>query len=152
MMSSLNQVALIGHLGRDPEIRSFQTGGKVANLSLATTEKWKDKNTGQMQERTEWHRIAIFASGLVDVVDRYAKKGDKIYIQGRLETRKWQDQSGADRYATEVVLRPYDSKLVLLGSGAGSGGAAGQGGGSGQGQGQGGGGAPRQDLDDEIPF
>jgi single-strand DNA-binding protein len=151
-MSSLNQVNLIGHLGRDPEIKTFQNGDKVANLALATTDKWKDKNTGQQQERTEWHRIAIFASGLVSLAERYMKKGDKIYLSGRLETRKWTDQTGADRYATEIVLRPFEGKVVLLGIGGrvidqGQGG--GQGGSYDQG---GGGGAPRQDLNDEIPF
>jgi single-strand DNA-binding protein len=151
-MSSLNQVNLIGHLGRDPEIKTFQNGDKVANLALATTDKWKDKNTGQQQERTEWHRIAIFASGLVSLAERYMKKGDKIYLSGRLETRKWTDQTGADRYATEIVLRPFEGKVVLLGIGGrvidqGQGG--GQCGSYDQG---GGGGAPRQDLNDEIPF
>lgn len=115
-MASLNKVMLIGNLGADPEIRSFSNGGKVANLRLATSETWKDKNTGERQERTEWHTVAIFNDGLVSVVERYLKKGSKVFIEGQLQTRKWQDQSGADRYSTEVVLRGFGGTLTMLDS------------------------------------
>ena len=111
---SVNKVILIGNLGQDPEIRSFANGGKVANLSVATSEKWKDKSTGECRERTEWHRVAIMSEGLVNVVERYLKKGSKVYIEGQLETRKWQDQSGQDRYSTEVVLRGFGGALQML--------------------------------------
>jgi single-strand DNA-binding protein len=159
MAGSLNKVMLIGNLGRDPEVRNFQNGGKVVNLNIATSETWKDRNTGEKRERTEWHRVAIFAEGLAGVAERYLRKGSKVMLEGQLETRKWQDQSGADRYSTEVVLRPYNGTLLLLGdSNGGQGGD--QGGGydrdhpaARQGQGgqdQGAGGA--RDLDDEIPF
>ena len=173
MAGSLNKVMLIGNLGADPEIRSFQNGGKVANLRVATTETWKDRNTGERQERTEWHSVAIFSEGLVNVVERYLKKGSKVYIEGKLQTRKWQDQSGNDRYSTEVVLRGFDGTLTML-DGAGGGGGGGQGGGgwnqggggsgggsggnwrdggSGGGSGGGqGGGSNYDDLDDDIPF
>lgn len=115
MSGSLNKVTLIGNLGRDPEIRTFQNGGRCANLSVATSESWKDKDTGQRKERTEWHRVVIFNDSLVRVAEAYLKKGSKVYLEGQIETRKWQDQSGEDRYSTEVVLRPYRSELVLLG-------------------------------------
>lgn len=115
-MASLNKVMLIGNLGADPEIRSFSNGGKVANLRLATSETWKDKNTGERQERTEWHTVAIFNEGLVSVVERYLKKGSKVFVEGQLQTRKWQDQSGADRYSTEVVLRGFGGTLTMLDS------------------------------------
>lgn len=145
-MASVNKVILVGNLGADPEIRSFQNGGKVANMRIATSETWKDKNTGEKRERTEWHTIAVFAEGLVGIVERYLSKGSKVYIEGQLETRKWQDQSGADRYSTEVVLRPYAGTLVMLsGQGGGQGG-----GGQGGSQGQTGGGSA--DDDEEIPF
>ncbi|MDO5657076.1 MAG: single-stranded DNA-binding protein [Paracoccus sp. (in: a-proteobacteria)] len=166
MAGSVNKVILIGNLGRDPEIRTFQNGGKVANLRIATSENWKDRNTGERRERTEWHSVAIMSEGLVGVVERYLKKGSKVYIEGQLETRKWQDQSGQDRYTTEVVLRAFGGTLVMLdgrgegGSGGGYGG--GQGGyddygsgaqGGGQGGGRGGQSQPaRSDYDDEIPF
>lgn len=114
MAGSLNKVQLIGNLGRDPEIRSFSNGGKVANLRIATSETWKDKATGERKERTEWHSVSVTGDGLVGVIERYVKKGSKIYVEGQLETRKWQDQSGQDRYSTEVVLRPYAGTLVLL--------------------------------------
>jgi single-strand DNA-binding protein len=114
MAGSLNKVQLIGNLGRDPEIRSFQNGGQVANLRLATSETWKDRTTGERRERTEWHSIAIFSEPLVKLVENYVKKGAKLYIEGQLETRKWQDQNGNDKYTTEVVLRPYKSTLVML--------------------------------------
>jgi single-strand DNA-binding protein len=114
MSGSLNKVTLIGNLGRDPEIKSFQNGGRVANLTLATTESWKDKESGDRKEKTEWHRIAIFNEGLVSVAEKYLKKGAKVYIEGQLETRKWQDKDGKDRYSTEIVLRPYNSELKML--------------------------------------
>lgn len=111
---SLNKVMIIGNLGRDPEIRSFSNGGKVANLRIATSESWKDKTTGEKKERTEWHTVSIMNEGLVGVVDRYLKKGSKVYIEGQLETRKWQDQSGADKYSTEIVLRGFGGTLQML--------------------------------------
>ena len=154
MAGSLNKVTLIGNLGADPEIRSFNNGGKVANFSLATSEKWRDKNTGENREKTEWHRVAIFGDGLVRVVEQYLKKGASIYVEGKLQTRKWQDQAGNDRYSTEVVLQGFDSKLVMLdGPRDGQGGGGGQSGGAGGGQGGGNGGPPAGGgLDDEIPF
>ena len=172
MAGSVNKVILIGNLGRDPEIRSFPNGGKVANLRIATSEQWKDRQTGERREKTEWHSVAIFSEGLVNVVERFLKKGSKVYIEGQLETRKWQDQSGADRYSTEVVLRGFGGTLQMLDGrdGGGSGGASGGGGGgfdqggygggsggygdSGPSQGSGGsgGGGGRADYDDEIPF
>ena len=171
MAGSLNKVMLIGNLGADPEIRSFQNGGRVANLRIATSETWKDRNTGERQERTEWHTVAIFSEGLVNVVENYLKKGSKVYVEGKLQTRKWQDQQGNDRYSTEVVLRGFDGTLTMLdGAGGGGGGGrsgGGYGGGSGgqggggfgggnQGGGSGGqsagGGSNYDDLDDDIPF
>lgn len=125
-MSSLNKVQLIGNLGRDPEVRTFQNGGKVCNLALATSQKWKDRDTGETRERTDWHNVVIFAEGLVKVAEQYLRKGSKVYVEGRLETRKWQDQSGQDRYTTEVVLRPYGGTLILLGESGGSGRASSQ--------------------------
>nr|WP_298925499.1 single-stranded DNA-binding protein [uncultured Erythrobacter sp.] len=143
MAGSLNKVMLIGNLGADPEIRSFQNGGKVANLRIATSETWKDRNTGERQERTEWHTVAIFSEGLVGVVERFLKKGSKVYIEGQLQTRKWQDQSGNDRYSTEVVIRGLNGSLTMLdgaqGGGGGGGGARSGGGGYSGGGGQGGG-------------
>ena len=114
MAGSINKVILIGNLGRDPEVRNFPNGGKVCNLRIATSENWKDRNTGERREKTEWHSVAIFSEPLVRVAEQYLRKGSKIYIEGQLETRKWQDQSGADRYSTEVVLRPYRSELTML--------------------------------------
>ena len=114
MAGSVNKVILVGNLGSDPEVRNFQNGGKVCNLSLATSENWKDKNTGERRDKTEWHRVAIFSEPLVRVAEQYLRKGSKVYIEGQLETRKWQDQSGSDRYSTEVVLRPYRSELTML--------------------------------------
>jgi single-strand DNA-binding protein len=113
-MSSLNKVTLIGNVGKDPESRSFSNGGKVVNLTLATSESWKDKNTGERKERTEWHNVVITGDGLAGVVERYVRKGSKIYVEGQLRTRKWQDQSGNDRYSTEVVLAGMGSQLILL--------------------------------------
>lgn len=114
MAGSLNKVQLIGALGRDPDVRTFQNGGKVCNLSLATSESWKDKDSGERKERTEWHKITIHADGLIKVAEQYLKKGSRVYVDGQLETRKWQDQSGNDRYSTEVVLRAYAGTLILL--------------------------------------
>ncbi len=168
MAGSVNKVILIGNLGRDPEVRTFQNGGKVCNLRIATSETWKDKNTGERKERTEWHSVAIFNEGLVRIAEQYLKKGSKVYIEGQLQTRKWQDQSGQDKYSTEVVLQGFGGTLTMLdgrdgGGGGGGGYGGGQGGGydsgpqdSGYGSGsQGGsqgGGSSSRDLDDEIPF
>ncbi|MEL6794676.1 MAG: single-stranded DNA-binding protein [Pseudomonadota bacterium] len=170
MAGSVNKVIIIGNLGRDPEVRSFQNGGKVCNLRIATSENWRDKQSGERRERTEWHSVAIFNEGLVRVAEQYLRKGSKVYIEGQLETRKWQDQNGQDRYSTEVVLRPYRGELTMLdGRGEGGGGGGGDfgGGGGGYGGGGGGGGYDRggsgggganqgggfnNDLDDEIPF
>ena len=113
-MSRVNKVILIGNLGRDPEIRTMPSGEKVANLALATSERWKDKDSGEQKERTEWHRIVVFNQGLVKVCEDYLNKGAKIYLQGQLETRKWTDGNGIEKYTTEVVLRPYRSELVML--------------------------------------
>ncbi len=153
MAGSVNKVILVGNLGRDPEVRTFQNGGKVCNLRIATSETWKDRNTGERRERTEWHSVAIYSEPLVRIAEQYLRKGSKVYVEGQLETRKWQDQSGQDRYTTEIVLRPYRGELTLLDSRAdamGSGASAAmpepQGGGGGYG-------APApSDLDDEIPF
>ena len=166
MAGSVNKVILIGNLGADPEIRSFQNGGKVCNLRIATSETWKDKNSGERREKTEWHTVAIFQEGLVRIAEQYLKKGSKVYIEGQLQTRKWQDQSGADKYSTEVVLQGFGGTLTMLdGQGGGSdsgnqsGGNSGGGGGydqppAGSGSGYGAGGNPNsgRDLDDEIPF
>ncbi|WP_379923478.1 single-stranded DNA-binding protein [Erythrobacter sp. R86502] len=147
MAGSLNKVMLIGNLGADPEIRSFQNGGKVANLRIATSEQWKDKNTGERKEKTEWHTVAIFSEGLVSVVERYLKKGSKVFVEGKLQTRKWQDQNGQDRYSTEIVIQGLGGTLTMLdgasgGGGMGGGGSSGgrSGGGYGSGAGAGGGG------------
>ncbi len=170
MAGSVNKVILIGNLGADPEVRTFQNGGKVCNLRIATSENWKDKNTGERREKTEWHSVAIFQEGLVRVAEQYLKKGSKVYIEGKLQTRKWQDQSGQDRYSTEVVLNGFDGTLTMLdgrseGGGGGGGNYGGGGGysggggssygggndgGYGGGSSQGGGGGT--DMDDEIPF
>ncbi len=179
MAGSLNKVMIIGNLGADPEVRSFSNGGKVCNLRIATSENWKDKNTGERQERTEWHTVAIFSEGLVNVAERFLKKGSKVFVEGQLQTRKWQDQQGNDRYSTEIVLRGFNGTLTMLdgagGQGGGGGGGGGYGGGSGgggnYGGGQGGGGwnqggggnggssgggsgggSNYDDLDDDIPF
>ena len=115
LSGSLNKATIIGNLGKDPEIKSFQNGGKVANLTVATSESWKDKESGERKERTEWHRVVIVNPGLVDVAQKYLKKGAKVYIEGRLETRSWKDkESGKDRYTTEIVLRPYSGELTML--------------------------------------
>lgn len=121
MAGSVNRVILIGNLGQDPEIRAFSNGGKIANLRIATSESWKDKNSGERKERTEWHSVVLHAEPLVNLAEQYLRKGMKVYVEGQLETRKWQDQSGADRYATEVALRPFRSELHMLdGKGDGS--------------------------------
>jgi single-strand DNA-binding protein len=167
---SLNKVMLIGNVGKDPEVRSFANGGKVCSFSLATSENWKDKNSGERREKTDWHNISIFNENLVRIVEQYVKKGSKLYIEGSLQTRKWQDQSGADKYTTEVVLQNFNGTLVLL-DGRGEGGGARSGGGEynqddaprGSGGGNfGGGGAAKggasrpgafdSDLDDDVPF
>lgn len=158
MAGSVNKVILVGNLGRDPEVRSFQNGGKVCNLRIATSETWRDRNSGERKERTEWHSVAIFSEPLAKIAEQYLKKGSKVYIEGSLETRKWQDQSGQDRYTTEIVLRPYRGELTLLDAREGGGGGGGSydddrgGYGGGSSGGSGGAGGGRSDLDDEIPF
>ncbi|MBT9248088.1 single-stranded DNA-binding protein [Gemmobacter fulvus] len=138
MAGSVNKVIIVGNLGRDPEVRSFQNGGKVVNLRIATSETWRDRNSGERKERTEWHSVAIFSEPLAKIAEQYLRKGSKVYIEGALETRKWQDQSGQDRYTTEIVLRPYRGELTLL-DGRGEGGGAGGGAAGGYGDDQGGG-------------
>jgi single-strand DNA-binding protein len=149
MAGSVNKVILVGNLGRDPEIRTTQDGTRVANLSLATSESWKDKTSGERREKTEWHRVVIFNDRLVDVVERFLKKGSKLYIEGQLQTRKWTDQSGQEKYTTEIVLQRYRGELTMLDSRGGGAGdsamPAGAGASSGSGQ------APA-DFDDDIPF
>ena len=166
MAGSVNKVILVGNLGRDPEIRHTQDGKKIANLSIATSESWKDRNTGERKERTEWHRVVIFSEGLANISEQYLRKGSKVYLEGQLQTRKWTDQSGQDKYSTEVVLQGFNCTLTMLdgreGGGGGQGGGQGgggfdsgpaSGGDSFGGGGSGGGGpAPGSDLDDEIPF
>lgn len=155
MAGSLNRVILVGNLGRDPEVRTFQNGGKVCSLRVATSENWKDRNTGERRERTEWHQVTIHNEPLVRLAQQYLSKGSKICVEGRLETRKWQDQSGQDRYTTEVVLRPYGSSLTILdrkdhndGSEQNPAHQTSDGGG----YGSSGGGGASHDLDDEIPY
>ncbi len=180
MAGSVNKVILVGNLGRDPESRSFQNGGKVVNLRIATSESWKDRNTGERKEKTEWHSVAIFSEGLANVAERFLRKGSKVYIEGQLQTRKWQDAQGQDKYSTEIVLQGFNAVLTMLdgpGGGAGGGGRssgggdfgggddyAGQSGGSrggggfnsggnkGGGFGGGSGGGFGDDLDDDVPF
>ncbi|MEP4380586.1 MAG: single-stranded DNA-binding protein [Alphaproteobacteria bacterium] len=158
MSGSVNKVILVGNLGRDPEIRSMQSGDKVCNLSVATSERWKDRNSGEMQEKTEWHRVVVFDQKLVEVAEKYLQKGAKVFLEGQLQTRKWTDQSGQDKYTTEVVLQRFRGEMVMLDSRGGGGGGGGYdapppheqqpamagGGGGGMGGGD--------DLDDEIPF
>lgn len=176
MAGSVNKVILVGNLGRDPESRSFQNGGKVVNLRIATSESWKDRNTGERKEKTEWHSVAIFNEGLANVAERYLRKGSKVYIEGQLQTRKWQDQQGQDKYSTEIVLQGFNSVLTMLDGAPGGGGGGGSrgggddwgaggdsfagqsssrgggfGGGSGGGQRSGGSSFP-DDLDDDVPF
>jgi len=153
MAGSVNKVILIGNLGRDPEVRTTQSGTKVANLSIATSDSWKDRNTGERKERTEWHRVVIFGN-LADIAERYLRKGSKVYVSGALQTRKWQDQSGQDKYTTEVVLQGFNGELTMLDS-RGEGGGGGGGGGDYGSQEPSGGGwdsGPAGDMDDEIPF
>jgi len=168
MAGSVNKVILVGNLGRDPEVRTFSNGGKVCNLRIATSETWRDKATGERKERTEWHSVAILNENLAKIAEQYLRKGSKVYVEGQLETRKWQDQSGQDRYTTEVVLRPFRGELTLLdgrdggsqgGGGGGYRGGAQGGGGYDEGPSYGGGaggaapaGGGRADFDDEIPF
>ena len=181
MAGSLNKVMIIGNLGADPEVKSFQNGGRIANLRIATSENWKDKATGEKKERTEWHTVVINSDGLVGVAERYLRKGSKVYIEGQLRTRKWQDASGNDRYSTEVSVGGIGGVMTMLdgakdgaggggggaksggdwGGGGSSGGSRGGGGGgwnessggsSGGGGSRGGGGGFADDLDDDIPF
>src|SRR5262249_18312612 len=155
MAGSVNKVILVGNLGRDPEIRSFQNGGRVASFSIATSESWKDKSTGERKEKTEWHRISVLNENLVGVVERYLKKGAKVYIEGQLETRKWTDKDGQEKYSTEVVLRPFRGELTMLDSANNN-----RSGGASMGDDRGGsaigGGSPSggssSDIDDSIPF
>ena len=169
MAGSINKVILVGNLGKDPESRTFQNGGKVVSFSLATSENWKDRASGERKEKTEWHNVSIFSEGLAGVAERFLRKGSKVYLEGQLETRKWQDQSGNDRYTTDVVLRNFNSSMVLLdpreGGGGGGGGrsyddSSSDGGFGGSGYG-GGGSKPQSrpqpaafdtDLDDDVPF
>lgn len=169
MAGSVNKVILVGNLGRDPEVRYTQDNKKIVNMSIATSESWKDRNTGERRERTEWHRVVIFNEGLANIAEQFLRKGSKVYLEGQLQTRKWQDQSGQDKYSTEVVLQGFNCAMTMLdgrdggsgGGGGGFGGGSGGGGGfdsgpSGGGDSFGGGGgsgpAPGSDLDDEIPF
>jgi single-strand DNA-binding protein len=171
MAGSVNKVILVGNLGKDPESRSFANGGKVVSFSVATSENWKDRNTGERKDKTEWHNVSIFSEGLARVAEQYLKKGSKVYLEGQLETRKWQDQSGNDRYTTDVVLRNFNSSMVLLDGREGGGGGGAQGGGWGggdrsgsrddaprgnyQNRGAATGGRPPAfdaDLDDDVPF
>lgn len=161
MAGSVNKVILVGNLGKDPEVRSMQSGDRVCNLSIATSESWKDKTSGERKEKTEWHRVVVFNQNIVNVCENYLKKGAKVFIEGQLETRKWTDQSGAEKYSTEVVLRPFRGELTMLDS---KGGRA-EGGGYAQSEGgsmaamPGGGGGSRaqaaaaaEQFEDEIPF
>jgi len=159
MAGSVNKVILIGNLGNDPEIRRTQDGRPIANLSIATSDTWRDKNTGERREKTEWHRVVVFNEGLCKVIEQYVKKGSKVYIEGSLQTRKWQDNEGKDRWSTEVVLQNYNGTLTMLdgrGDNPGGGGYDQSGGSFGQsgpsGGGQLGGGPSGGDIDDEIPF
>ena len=168
MAGSLNKVMLIGNLGRDPESRTFQNGGKVVELRIATSEQWKDKGTGERQERTEWHTVKVFQENAANFAERYLRKGSKVFVEGQLETRKWQDQQGQDRYSTEVVIRPFNGPLTSLDSPGGAGGGSGRSGagepatggsrggwGNESGGGSSGGdkrGGFADDLDDDIPF
>ncbi len=162
MAGSVNKVTLIGNLGRDPEVRFSQSGDKIANISIATSETWNDKATGERKEKTEWHRVVIFNKFLADIAEKYLKKGSKVYVEGALQTRKWTDNTGAEKYTTEVVLGNFKGELTML-DGRGDGGGGGYdsgpsgGGGSqepdyGPGPSGGPGGGPGDDLDDEIPF
>ena len=164
MAGSVNKVILVGNLGNDPEVRNLPSGGKVVNLSVATSERWRDRNSGEQREKTEWHRVVIFSEGLARVAEQYLKKGSKVYIEGQLQTRKWQDQSGQDKYSTEVVLQGFNSQLTMLDK-AGERGGGGDLGSSDNGGDFGASGpstrekqpalagaGKRGDMDDEIPF
>ena len=150
MSGSVNKAIIVGNLGRDPEVRTFQNGGKVCNLRIATSETWKDKTNGERKERTEWHSVAIMNDALVRVAEQYLRKGSKVYIEGKLQTRKWQDQSGQDKYSTEVVLQGFDGVLTML-DGPGKRDDA-PGSHDAPGDGYGAGGRPSRDLDDDLPF
>jgi single-strand DNA-binding protein len=161
MAGSVNKVILVGNLGKDPESRTFQNGGKVVSFSVATSENWKDKQSGERKEKTEWHNVSIFSEGLARVAEQYLKKGSKVYLEGQLETRKWQDQSGNDRYSTDVVLRNFNSAMVLLDSREGGGGGSRSSFNDDFASGGGGGSRPQSrpqpatfdnDLDDDVPF
>jgi len=160
MAGSVNKVILVGNLGADPEIRRLTDGRPVANLRVATSESWKDKNTGERREKTEWHRVVIFNEGLCRVVEQYLKKGAKVYLEGQLQTRKWQDKDGQDKYSTEIVLQGFNSQLVMLDSRGGGGAMEDSGGGEFGSSGPMrerkpaavGAGSKRGDLDDEMPF
>jgi len=161
MAGSVNKVILVGNLGRDPEIRFTQSGQKIANMSVATSEQWRDKQTGERREKTEWHRVVVFDERLADVVEKYLKKGSKVYIEGSLQTRKWTGNDGVEKYTTEVVLQRFSGVLTMLDSAGGGGGGGGYGGGGGNNEppswdgpdsGGQGAGDPGGDLDDEIPF
>lgn len=161
-MSSVNKCIIVGNLGADPEVRSFQNGGQIANMRIATSEAWKDRNTGERKERTEWHSVSVLSEGLIGVCQRFLRKGSKVYIEGQLRTRKWQDQQGQDRYSTEIVLTGYDAKLVMLdGAQGGDQERRGNGGNSSRGQyddlrggfgDSGYGGGFQDDLNDDVPF
>jgi len=157
MAGSVNKVILIGNLGRDPEVRSFPDGGKLCNLRIATSERWRDRNSGEQRERTEWHNVVLRGDGLVRVAEQYLRKGSKVYVEGTLQTRKWQDQSGQDRYSTDVVVAGMGGVLTMLdgrGDGGSGGGSGGYGGGQDSGYGNDRPSAPAgpADMDDEIPF
>lgn len=158
MAGSVNKAIILGNVGKDPEIKSFNNGGRIANFSIATSESWKDKSTGEKKERTEWHNISVQSDGLVGVVERYIKKGSKLYIEGQIRTRKWQDKDGNDRYSTEVVLSGPGAVLTMLDSAGGgnrtvdTGGAASGGRDSGVDSGFGGSPFPDDDLNDDVPF
>ena len=157
MAGSVNKVIIVGNLGKDPEIRSFQNGGKVASFSVATSESWKDKTTGEKKERTEWHRISVLNENLVGIVEKFVKKGSKVYIEGQLETRKYTDKDGVEKYTTEVVLRPYRGEITMLDSkGGGSSAANDYDEPQSMAASSGGGGSfaasSKNDMDDEIPF
>ena len=157
MAGSVNKVILVGNLGADPEIRRTQDGRPIANLSIATSDSWRDKNTGERREKTEWHRVVVFNEGLCKVIENYVKKGSKVYLEGQLQTRKWTDQNGQDRYSTEVVLQGYNSSLTMLDSRSDSGGGYAPSGGNDYSapepsQSGFGGGPSSGDIDDEIPF
>jgi|SRR5690348_5706711 len=155
MSGSVNKVILVGNLGKDPEVRRTQDGKPIATLSVATSETWRDKNSGERKEKTEWHRVVIFNEGLAKVAEQYLKKGAKVYIEGAIQTRKWQDQSGVDKYSTEIVLKGFNSTLTMLDGRNGGGGGDRQPDDFGSSRGSGGGSSsskPNDDLDDDVPF